>query len=1386
MNFKTTLSLLVVAVAGGTFWLVYHFTRPKPPHSETINVLKSDLKPDTLSRIEVVHGKRRVILERGRDRAWYLPGKWPTRKQEVAELVGLLTRLDSRFAPKPLADPPELTPYGLAKPSVTVTVRAGDKDYRLQFGEKAQEEDGKPGEKNRFSRPTFLRLDDQPEVVQLAPGLVAALDREPDHYQQRRLFRSDRLKPGEEQDTTESLAARALLVQAPQGGYGLTKTGDEWDLAKPVHDHTDPDKLKSVLAAVPDIWAEQFIQGAKKDLAAYGLKDPTESISVTQPGGETITLLIGKPSPREEKRTVMRPSPPGPPSMPELPPHEETIVTRFRYAKLKDNEQIFEIKDDKLKDILVKADTLRDPRLARFSTDDVRRVEVTDTGGTIVLDKVKDQWRLKEPVHADAETSKVNDLLDKLSGLEAKGPDIIDHADPKSYGLAIAAATVRIKVEETKGKGEVQTKKQKTLTFLVGKDEAARSKVYVRLKGWERINGVDDSLVKLVRRPALAYRNRRIFDFASSDLAKVEVENGGTRFALEQVKDTWRLASPVRADVDSTKAFQLADDLGRLEAEDYLSDTPTKEELDKRYGLAKPAVRATVTFTKKDKPAKSLLVGKQRDGKAEYYAKLDSDPAVFVIKKDIYTTLQQDSLAYRPLELWKVQPEQIDEVRLQKAGQEALLKRQGKTWQILEPFHATAAAEAVKPMTTELAELRAERYVANVATEAGTYGLDKPYLRLVVQSEAASADTTPKKETPDARQESKPRTEHVLLIGKPTAKRARSRYAQLGNGEAVFVLGEKFIGAVDHGALDLLDRDLLRLDARSVTRVQTVGKGGPLTLQREGEKDVWRLVSPAVKFQADLAAVDALLGVWSDLRAERFVKYGGKLDLKEFGLDRPAAIVTVSAKKGSAADKKTTTEHALILGRATTENRSERYARLDNGPGVFVLGAGEVAELTRAPLGFVDRTVLKFDAGVVKAIDRRMAADRLELAMGANGWQLTKPATWQADGPTVASLLEELALLRGERVAAYRPKDLKPFGLDTPSATLTLRLRQGTPTEHVLKIGKVVEDKAGKAAGDRYVLAENTVVVAVIPGQLAQRLLGPPLHFRDRDLAHFGDANRATLQRGPRKAVFAKVEGTWKLTSPLEAEAEPTALDDFVNAVRRLRAYELVADKPDSLKPYGLDRPEIHWQFQSNGKERLTLWIGAREQLKENSRHLHGPRRYAKLANRDLVFLLDAGLTDRVEAEYRSRSVWASLDAAQVDTLTYTGARGSFALEKVGSSWQVVGKPEIMVKSEAVTETLDALASLRAERYVVDKDADFKLYGLEPPQLTVQVGTQGAKRVLYVGRTEGTSKRYYARVAEPDRSDVFVISAKEAANVVREVGAFGKGPGKSGKKMTPP
>jgi hypothetical protein len=1395
MNSKSTviLAVLVVAVGSGLVaWSLFFTgalaTPPAILDDDTRAALDRE-KTDQPVAITLTYRDRnqdediKVVLRREAGSThWTAPGKWPTRDAEVRRLLRQFTALQTRFVPVPITRKNEAD-YGLEHPDLKVDIRIGDqKPVRMEFGQKH------PGRslENSYYHETFLRLEGRDEAIRLSPGIIESLSHPIEYYQQRWLFLPPETRIRDDSPASATRPSRVVKsIRFESKGpspvdYALAWSGGRWELSQPVRDRPDPDKLKTILTEVPDIWVEYFKErnASPKDLEKYGLKNPEKKLSVTPSNGDTVTLLVGKESDRKGQRMRTISLPPSQPGQPPMS-HRVPVPVKYLYAKLQGTEdsasQIFEIEADHVEKLSIPPDTLRDPHLARFRPEDAQKLELKQGRTTLVLERDKKdtfKWNLTSPIKEEAESSKVTEIIDKLSQLEATGADVIDKGTPAAYGLNPRSDTIRLTVLE-ESKDKAKTKTQKVFRFTLGKHD--KDKLYVRVDDWKRINAVKDDLVKLADRPALAYRSRKVLDYDSADLARIDIRRPKDPFALEQVKDTWRLKAPVQAEVDNFPANQLAGDLSRLEAVDFVTDHAKTADLDKDYGLGKSALAAHFTFKDGKKKARTVLVGKQRAGKQEYYAKLADSPTIFVVRKDVHDDLHKSSLEYRPSQLWQMQPDQVAELRVHKDGPEYRLKRDGEKWHISGPFDAPAAADLARPMADELASFRAERYEAHFAKSLASYGLDKPYLRVAVTPK--KEDKKKDKKKPPADESKEPR-EHILLVGKPVDKTGKTRFAKLGENEAIFVIGDKAVAALDHNALDLLDPGLLTLDTQSVQKVKSAALGDRAwTLARkkadkkDDTKEEWQVVaSPAGAFTADVDATETMLSFWANLRAHKFAAYGPTANLESFGLKKPAVTITVTAR-GS---KKKTSDHTLTLGNLVPGGKGQRYARVDDGPAVAILDADAAGKLAPTYLDLVNRSVLKLDDTSVTALDRRMGPDVFELVRKVGKWQITRPAAHPADAVEVSGLLVQLANLHAKSVAAYPARDLKPFGLDKPTAVITLRSRgkDKKPVEHVLKIAGPSKEKSA-AEGDRYAMVDQSTVVFVLPADLAQQLTGAPLHFRDHDLASLSGIDRVEIDRGSRKVVFAKTDDTWKMTKPLDTDSESTELDDFLKSLAKVRAADLVADKPPSLKAYGLDRPEATWRFYTGDKEVLVLLVGSHEKTKKAGKETEGPRCYANLAKSDLVFLLDSGATNRALAEYRNRTVWSPApDAAQVDELHYGYRSRPFVLKKVDNDWKIPDMPAAKVKADAVRAALDALAGLKVAGYVADKGGNLELFGLKEPALVMEIRSRSDTQKLEIGRQEGGSKRYYARVAGKDDNPVFLLAEADAKRIVRSMKDF--------------
>ena len=67
-----------------------------------------------------------------------------------------------------------------------------------------------------------------------------------------------------------------------------------------------------------------------------------------------------------------------------------------------------------------------------------------------------------------------------------------------------------------------------------------------------------------------------------------------------------------------------------------------------------------------------------------------------------------------------------------------------------------------------------------------------------------------------------------------------------------------------------------------------------------------------------------------------------------------------------------------------------------------------------------------------------------------------------------------------------------------------------------------------------------------------------------------------------------------------------------------------------------------------------------------------GKRRYARLGEKGVVFLLDEKLSGQVVAEYRPRGLWKeSIDPAQVEAVKFGYAKEPFEIKKIDGEWKV-------------------------------------------------------------------------------------------------------------------
>ena len=137
-------------------------------------------------------------------------------------------------------------------------------------------------------------------------------------------------------------------------------------------------------------------------------------------------------------------------------------------------------------------------------------------------------------------------------------------------------------------------------------------------------------------------------------------------------------------------------------------------------------------------------------------------------------------------------------------------------------------------------------------------------------------------------------------------------------------------------AAELRDRKVLEIDAdKAVSLKMDLDK---LAMEFSRAGDVWRYAQDRfIKIEAK--KVKQFLEQLAGIKAERFVDYGKKPDLKRFGLDKPALIILVKTETGKAI--------RLAISRTGPVATRGHYASSSEVPGVFVLTPSAKTRMTK-------------------------------------------------------------------------------------------------------------------------------------------------------------------------------------------------------------------------------------------------------------------------------------------------------------------------------------------------------------------------------------------------------------------------------------------------------
>jgi Domain of unknown function (DUF4340) len=378
------------------------------------------------------------------------------------------------------------------------------------------------------------------------------------------------------------------------------------------------------------------------------------------------------------------------------------------------------------------------------------------------------------------------------------------------------------------------------------------------------------------------------------------------------------------------------------------------------------------------------------------------------------------------------------------------------------------------------------------------------------------------------------------------------------------------------------------LDKAKVGEIQIVpADAEKIRVVRDGTG--WKMTAPAA-VPADTAAVESMIGSLESLEIDEVVTENAG-SLADFGLDKPSLSLEAQSQGAPAPLK-------LLVGGKLADG-SGIYAKLPTSNRVFTVASWAVTPFEKKPFDLRDRDLLHVKRDDVKSLEVAGPEGGYVLAkVGKDEWAITKPLSTRAGRWAVDSLLGAIESLRLESVASEDAQDLKPFGLEKPTRTITVALADGS--SKTLEIGGSAGDKKWHAR------LAGSPLVAVVPGALvddlakglAERRAKRLLEVATYEVSGFDvlvDAGKKVYAKSTVKDKEGLEKPQWKRTVPEAKDVETSKVEDALFKLGGVEVLEFL-DQPREAAAYGLDAPAFKLLLRLGGeKGEAELELGRKD-----------------------------------------------------------------------------------------------------------------------------------------------------------------------------------------------
>jgi hypothetical protein len=595
MNWKTTVILAIIAVAGVAYFRLFEMKRPSTQEAQRQDQNMVNFDRSRIDGIVIQNGDEKIEMRR-RDNKWRL--ETPIKDQADGALVeNLLSDLENwqkegTIPAKEIdADKSKLAEYGLNNPKLKLKLLGRDRPPEILFGKDAAME-------GRM----YVRFQNSKETFLAGQSVKKDIDKQPEEFRDRKLT------------DLSSAQVQRVVLKTPAGEMELEKNDANWDIVKPLRARADDQKVNDLISQVTTARIEKFVADDRGDLRPYGLAEPRGSITLfDQEQKKDQKIEIGesiKVAGREDKGQTLQIG-----SVPEK--EKEQVYVRFGprgsvYTLPKKIEEILNTKP---------AD-LRDNHLVRIDTNILDRITIDAPGkNKTVLARKDGNWTIASRNNAPADSGAVQRMIDTLQN-ERVTKFVEDVASnlPK-YGLDKPQLQLTFSSFASENTAETKAGAQPFAAIAFGKEDGEN--VYARLSDEPFVVAVRRGLLDQISPDPLRWQELSIFKFKPEQIHRVSITTDKELSLERDQNNQWHWLKGTGT-INQANMDSLLNALSNLYAVRWLGPATPQQ------GFDKPQLVVAFTTSPDNKTAHKLTVGAQNND-GTLCARVDGRDGTFAI-----------------------------------------------------------------------------------------------------------------------------------------------------------------------------------------------------------------------------------------------------------------------------------------------------------------------------------------------------------------------------------------------------------------------------------------------------------------------------------------------------------------------------------------------------------------------------------------------------------------------------------------------------------------------------------------------------------------------------------------------------------------------------------